>query len=206
MKHGFFLRCSAALLFSFVIVSVFAQQIAEVPALPDWKLPQQLQLVVAKPDTILNWNLAPRIVSESEPTASVYPQCAGALLPIVKNQPVRVTVKSERGFPVVMITDGPIHQLDRLFLQMTESMGKKSFPGNPVAFAIGRDNSATVSVLPPYDGIWQVWVWILPKKLKVQDIGTIDEEALEMWSEGGITPEQAQRIMLLMGEGILRAW
>lgn len=183
--------------------SVLARDVIEVPELPKFTVRTQTLSDTLRIGSERSWQLAarrPRTRDESVPSLV---DRAGALLPVRKDQSVKLTVRSDHGIPVVMIADGPIHPLDQsLVAPGTEE--SNALPGNPVAYAIGNEGRAELAIKPDFDAAWQVWVWLLPRLLAPAQVVELPEEFRNSMLEQGYTEEQLNA--LFTTPAIVRAW
>jgi hypothetical protein len=113
-----------------------------------------------------------------------------------------ITLTATRGVPVILVADGPLHPLDRdAAFFSTEG---EPIPGNPIAFAVGANGRASVPLLPPTDGVWQVWVWVLRGGLAPPPAEETDPETLKVFEAMGFT---AKQVALMSTEpDFVRAW
>ena len=180
----------------------FPQQPVEVAALPDWSTAPRPDLNVFAPEAPIAWDLSPRIPAKPGSGPSALRTAAGALLSVRKDVSLVIKLTATRGVPVILVADGPLHPLDRdaAFLS-TEG---EPIPGNPVAFTVGANGRASVSLLPASDGVWQVWVWVLRGGLAPPPAEETDPETLKVFEAMGFT---AKQVALMSTEpDFVRAW
>jgi hypothetical protein len=200
-------RRTAAILRALLVMSLFAglafpQQPVEVAALPDWTTAPRPDPSVLAPGASAAWDLSPRGQAKPGSGPSALRTVAGALLSARKDASLVITLTAARGVPVIFVAAGPLHPLDRdaAFL----SADGEPIPGNPIAFAVGANGRASVSLLPACDGVWQVWVWVLRGGLEPAPAEETDPEALKTFEAMGYT---ARQVALMSTEpDYVRAW
>lgn len=172
--------------------------------LPDWivRYPDLLHRV--EPGDQVEWELLARSTGSEVQEETGWPTYAAARLPVTGDSPLAITAVSERGYPVIMISDRPLHTMDP-YAPIVE--GEQALPAHPIAFALGGKGRCTVNFVSPCSALYQVWVWVLHGPLLPPV--TVDFSELEEGGEyfDGLDHETLEMLQAMSRQpDVVRAW
>ena len=206
MIIGFYKRNIVTWLLISISTLVYSGETLVVPSLPDWTRNTEQPNDVLALGKKNEWKLAPlkpKAGDEADETLNKRPKYKGARLRVVKDQPITIRVFSTKGYPVIMITDGPMYTASEHNYQLSDPDGPP-MPGNPIAFAIAQEHDVSLTVNPSFSSNWVVWTWVLPVKLVPEESFELPAEWRTSMQELGYSEEQMSKLMSL--PEIYRAW
>ncbi len=169
-------------------------------SLPDWIVRYPGQAYTAGPEAVLEWKLLARSYDRDSGNKESWPTCAVAALPVTGDTPLVIEVSSTKGYPVIMITDRPLHSHDS-FVFYNED--EESLPAHPVAYTEGREFFASMDFVSPYSAVFQVWVWVLHGPLEQVES---ELDILSGLFDGLTSGEYKAMVAMSQQPEVVRAW
>jgi len=130
---------------------------------PEWHLLRNEFNVVGKLDSEFQWKMNAREKGTKNIVDSIQ-----FLLPVQQNVPITIEVSSKKGYPVIMLTDRMLHKND-LYTVINGLDKSVSFPGRPLAYSIGNDNTVTLCIKPQSNKVLTAWIWLLEGQMNYEE-------------------------------------